>query len=90
MPLNCEQITLILQEILIELKAHNDQQKPPEDETLLLPEEICTRLRVSMSTLKSYRKKGLPFFIAGNRIYYRWSEVLHYMRTNAHRKNSIR
>lgn len=87
MSLNCQQITVILQEILRELRAYNDQQiQVGSTEIMLLPEEVCERLRISKSTLKNYRKVGLPHYQSGNRHYYHWSEILQFMRRNAYRK----
>lgn len=72
----------ILQELrelrqLLQAQLSKPETQSPE---LLLPEELCQRLKISRSTLHNYRQQGLPHYRTGNRTYYRWDEVLQYLR----------
>ena len=64
-----QQIRLLLQE-----------KRSPTPTDLLLPEELCQRLKISRSTLHNYRQQALPHFKIGNRTYYSWTEVLAHLR----------
>jgi len=74
---------LAIHQLLTELQhirqlLQEKQSPPPTD--LLLPEELCQRLKISRSTLHNYRKQGLPHLKIGNRTYYAWTEVLTHLR----------
>ncbi len=68
-----DEIRQIIREELWDARLWQDHKM------LLFPEEICERLRCSRSTLTRYRHRGLPHYRIGNRIYYRWPEVMDFM-----------
>ncbi|MEO0900256.1 MAG: helix-turn-helix domain-containing protein [Bacteroidota bacterium] len=80
-----EIIEQLLQNILSELRFlsawSKDWDQLPRNEPMMFPEEVCERLRCSRSTLNNYVKKGMPYYKAGNRTYYKWSEILAFMKS---------
>jgi excisionase family DNA binding protein len=59
-------------------------QSSSASEKLLTPEDACRLLHCSKPTLLSYRrKKYFPYYQAGNRVYYKRSEIESFLRTQA-------
>ena len=70
---------LILEKLSIlesELKILKESFQPREPEELMTREETAEYLKVSLTTLWHWSKKGiLPSYGIGNRVYYKRSEV---------------
>lgn len=66
-----------LSQIEVELKNIRQNFQPKEQLELMTREETSEFLKVSLSTLWHWSKKGiLPSYGIGNRVYYKRSEVL--------------
>ena len=62
-----------LESLVLEMKENNTPESPDQ---LLTREETATYLKIHISTLWHWSKKGiLPSYGIGNRVYYKKSEV---------------
>jgi len=72
-------IELVLEKLSIlesELKILKESFQPKEPEELMTREETAEFLKVSLTTLWHWSKKGiLPSYGIGNRVYYKRSEI---------------
>lgn len=64
-------------------KKHKEIQVNKDDEPLLSRDEIAKRLNgISLVTLNSWVKKGLPSHKQEGRVFFLYSEVLEYIKKN--------
>ena len=73
--LHLDEFEEAIEQILYRLLTQSIQNK--ESEELLTRREVVKRLKIAPSTLSEYTKKGiLTSYYIGNRVYYKWSEIL--------------
>lgn len=53
-----------------------------EEEPLLKRNEVAFKLRISLVTLNAWVKRGLPSHKQRGRVYFLYSEVMEYIKTN--------
>jgi len=50
---------------------------------LLTTAQLCESLQISRRSLERYRKKGMPFYLVGNKPRFKYEEILEWMRKQA-------
>lgn len=76
-----EQIRTIIKE---ELAVRMDAKEPERKGEEFLPrKEVAKMLRVSLVTLNSWVKRGLPSHKQQGKVYFLQSELLHYIKSRA-------